>query len=271
MPDTTADDPHTPEHESHRSFLKQLLNHTVAICGTYVTTTDPARTEGAYAFSGCVVARDDHWYVLTAGHAIEKHIEGCNSPAIIITGRVLADFFGADAQHAHPIPFDAADRVLHFVNIDGGLDYAAFRLTDNEAALLKANGINAMPFRDTPLNVEDYEHFFVVGFPDEITKPLPTHTQAGVGLRPDLLPLTPVLDSPKANGRLVFRIKDKGTLESIVGLSGGPVFGCRANDGYVEVSLLAIQSEWNKVDTTYACAINDIYIDLQSHLSKTTE
>lgn len=268
MSESNATDSSEWDDDALRTFLKYLLNHTVAICGTYRYTTGPQDPERAYAYSGCVVASAKNWHILTAGHAIQDHLAICKSPSIQITGRVLADCFGAAAAHSHPIPFDPTDRVLHSVYVVGGLDYAVFTLTDNENALLKANGIQTFAFRDKPLGVQDFDRYFVVGFPDEITDASPGDSQAGVGLQPVCVPLVPVTDSPNANGRMVFRIVDKGNLKSIVGLSGGPVFGLRQCDGQVLVYLLAIQSTWNKVDTTFACTIEEIFNDLREHLKK---
>jgi hypothetical protein len=266
MSESNAADSSEWDDDALRTFLKYLLNHTVAICGTYRYTTGTQDPERAYAYSGCVVASASHWHILTAGHAIQGHLANCESPSIQITCRVLADCFGAAANHRHPIPFDPTDRVLHSVYVEGGLDYAVFTLTDNEKALINANGIQTFAFRDKPLSVHDFDRYLVVGFPDEITDAILGQSQAGVGLQPVCVPLVPVIDSPNANGRMVFRIVEKGTLKSIVGLSGGPVFGLRQCDGQVLVYLLAIQSSWNEVDTTFACTIEDIFNDLREHL-----
>ena len=146
MAETTTDASHEWTDDTSRAFLKHLLDHTVVICGTYKHTAPTPNSERAYAYSGCVVASSNNWYVLTAGHAIQGHLTKCQSPQIQITGRVLADFFGAAAAHLQPIPFDPTDRVLHSVYVKGALDYAVFTLTDNEIALLKANGIQTLPF-----------------------------------------------------------------------------------------------------------------------------
>ena len=136
--------------EALKKFLKYLLNHTVAIAGTYEYTTGP-KLERAYAFSGCIVSSANHWHVLTAGHAIQDHVTKSRSSKIQITGRVLADCFGEASTHREPLPFDPVTRIDHCKYVTGGIDYAVFTLTNNEVELLKINGIRPFPFRESPL------------------------------------------------------------------------------------------------------------------------
>ena len=94
-----------------QTFLRYLLNHTVAIAGTYRHTRGDARHERPYAYSGCVISSKLHWHVLAAGHAIKDHIHDTSTDGIEITGRVLVDCFGHTAAYKAPIPFDPVTRI----------------------------------------------------------------------------------------------------------------------------------------------------------------
>ncbi|MCA9078630.1 MAG: hypothetical protein KDA93_26625, partial [Planctomycetaceae bacterium] len=154
----------------------------------------------------------------------------------------------------------------HFCRDEGGLDYAVFTLNDNECKLLQQNGIKTFPFRDNPLSVTSFDRHFIVGFPHEHTDSERSTTQAGVGLKPVCVPVCPIADCPQANGRLAFEIVDKGELQSVVGLSGGPVFGINHDGDQLMVYLVAIQSAWDKASTAFACSIEDVFIDWKQHL-----
>lgn len=249
-------------------FLKYLLNSTVAIAGTYRHTRGNAQQERAYAYSGCLVASRDHWHILTAGHAIKDHIRDISSDGVEVTGRVLADCFGASANHIDPLPFDPVDRVDHAHYVEGDLDYALFTLTSTEREALQKNGLKALPFRSEPLSVTAFERYFIVGFPESSTEAVPTDGKACVNLQPVCIPVVPNSNCETANGRLAFTIIDQGNLESIVGLSGGPVFGINRHDDQLLVYLVAIQSSWDKNKTAFACKIEDVFNHYRQHQDK---
>lgn len=257
--------------EQLKAFLKQLLSNVVAIAGTYRHTRGEEMHERPYAFSGCVVRNGEDWSVLTAGHAIEKHVRDCKSDGVQIVSRVLADCFGTNAVHFAPIPFDPVSRVDHCLNEPGGLDYALFRIDRNERDLLVSNGIQPFLFRSTPLTESCFDRYFIVGFPEErLDTSVFKDGNANVILQPVCVPVRPIEAQryPESNGRLVFEIIDKGDLGSIVGLSGGPVFGISHVDDKMHVYLLAIQSAWDKKSIAFACSIEDICHDWTKHTAR---
>ena len=251
-----------------RKFLSYLMNHVVGIIGNYEYTGEQNPESRAYAYTGCVVASATHWHVLTAGHAIKEHKYHLASSSIRITGQVLADGFGSAVQRRRPIPFDTIGRVDHFEYQSGGLDYAIYTLTRDESSLLSGNGIKPFPFRDKPLTETTFDSYFIVGFPLERTDAAPAlGNRGGVGMEPNAIPVRPV-EHPSAKGRLAFQISDKGTLESIVGLSGGPVFGIRQIKDEALVHLLAIQSTWDFKSVAFSCKIEDVFRDFQNELAR---
>jgi hypothetical protein len=250
-----------------RDFIKCLLNHTVAICGTYEYTFGDDLRERAYAYSGCVVASANYWHVLTAGHAIKDHIAKCQSGRVRITGRVLADCFGEAAVHREPLPFDPVTRVTYHRHTERGLDYAVFTLRSDEVEVLRRNGIQPFPFRNDHLTENEFDRYFIVGFPEESTdSSLCSSDQAGVSLRPVCVPVRPIADDVRANGRITLHIVDRGSMESLVGLSGGPVFAIRQDGKQLQLYLLAIQSSWDERETAFACSIGDVFEDFRAYI-----
>ena len=78
--------------------------------------------------------------------------------------------------------------------------------------------------------------------------------------------MKPSKDHSQANGRLALDILDKGGLDSIVGLSGGPVFGIHRAGDEMLVHLIAIQSSWDQRATAFACFVEDVFLDWKQHL-----
>jgi hypothetical protein len=80
-------------------------------------------------------------------------------------------------------------------------------------------------------------------------------------LSADLLWLRRVQESPDERRgtqlpRFVAEIADLGDLQSIEGMSGGPVFGLARQDGRLKYWPVAVQSSWDRrTKTIYACPL----------------
>jgi hypothetical protein len=89
----------------------------------------------------------------------------------------------------------------------------------------------------------DFEEAFVLGLPNELM-PL---ADGSLQPRPAIIPVT-ILDDVEENTiypRFVGRLFDNVTLESMEGMSGGPIFGVGLSpDGMRRYWVIAIQSSW---------------------------
>ncbi len=247
-------------------LLKQFGKHLVCLAGSYRVLNDngePAQDEMFYSYTGFVISTGDEWFIVTAGHVLKDLEEKLRDKRILITGRVLADYFGADAVTFAPIPFDVLEEPKVFVDDESlGLDVGVVHLREYYRNLLKANNVLPAPFRKEP--IDSYSQFYgfsIVGFPDEKTKTLASSgdPQAGGAVMPVLVPIQLDMEAPTDDRpfpRLVGHTVDMGDLVSIVGISGGPMLGYRENGDETLYEVIGLQSRWLKSEKkTFGCPI----------------
>ena len=261
--------------ERRQEFLQYLGIHLVAITGSYRhldAARKPTGEEKKYNYSGCVVSLNSTWYVLTAGHAIQEFIGAVKSGGVLITGRVLADYFGVNAKNRDPFPFDIMDTSNVYIDDDIlGLDYALLRLSEMQRKLLQANGIMPFPLYVTSRPSEnEFYQYFVVGFPEERVDLTSTemHQRVSIFLQPNCIPLKRLTnDTRTTHPRFQAEIVEMGDLNSIVGMSGGPIFGFVDRGSTQDCYLWAVQSRWDsRTRTVYGCLLDEVYADFQSKL-----
>ena len=252
--------------EDLKQLLKQFGNHLVCLAGSYKILDkdeNPVGDEKFYSYSGFVISIGGNWFIVTAGHVLQDLEEKSRHKQILITGRVLADYFGPEAISNAPIPFDVLNEPKVFIDdTDLGLDVGVIYLRPYYQKLLEANQVLPAPFRREA--IDDYSQFYgfgIVGFPNEKTKTLASSNdpQAGGTVMPVLVPIqldaeVPVDDRPFP--RIVGHAIDMGDLASIEGISGGPMLGYREDGEQTLYEVIGLQSRWLKSEArTFCCPI----------------
>jgi hypothetical protein len=123
---------------------------------------------------------------------------------------------------------------------------------------LKANGIVPLPTAGwRGYNIPKCNEYGLLGLPEEDIKPIDPSWQRGAGLNVQLVlvPLqvepVPSVDPVSRIPRFTARLLDGGQLESVVGMSGGPILGVRKLEvGGWEYACIAIQGSWDRVTRT---------------------
>jgi hypothetical protein len=115
-----------------QEVLRCLGRHVVAIAGTYRWVNEDGTIENKdrfFAIAVCLFAVGDKWFMITAGHCIDEYLKLVKSPRVVITGRVLVDYFGTGAPHHDPIPYNLEDwrRPRHHDSLSGGRAFGARR------------------------------------------------------------------------------------------------------------------------------------------------
>lgn len=249
--------------ERLKGLLKIFGQHLVAMSGAYETLDEDQKVieEKAYNFTGFVIAFKGNWFIVTAGHVLQNFERDARNEKVKITGRVLADYFGSEAKTNQPIPFDILEEPKVFIDDKSlGVDLGIIHLREYYRNLLKANGVIPAPFRQEAIT--DYSQFYgfsIFGFPEESVGQVGTTTggQAVIGVQPHLVPISLSVEAPTDDSpipRLIGQATDIGNLDSIVGMSGGPLFAYRQVDDDTMYEVIGVQSRWiKKSRTTFAC------------------
>jgi hypothetical protein len=192
-----------------------------------------------------VLSIAEHWLLVTAGHCIgevERYIEsGC-----VISECYLVDSLGLDVRYADPIPFAYARSHPTRLSEDKSFDYGVMILTPYYRQLLEKNKIHPLNEKVWKCQPPSVDFYLLLGVPRELVKVessrveiVPTlHRVQPLDERPQGFPET---DMPLFYGHIGL---GQG-MTSIMGMSGGPVFGfSKDSQGQLRYWLIALQSRW---------------------------
>jgi hypothetical protein len=192
--------------------------------------------------------------LVTAGHVFREHKTRMRMPNMATRQFSLFDVWGTYAKSGERIPFDLFDvPVLEMYDAAAGVDFAVVALPNLIQQLL---GQTTIPFtKRNWIHQGDvaYDFFAMLGLPNEEAQQ-DRFSEGGQNSittfqNPVLLLLEPgELPSSTERARepeFVGRIDSRVDLKSIVGMSGGPIFGFRHEpDGRLAYWPVAIQSRW---------------------------
>lgn len=228
-------------------------------------------------FSGIVMSFHGTWYCATAGHCIRDFQEMYDREDLEIEHMFLADHFGRDATSFTGHPFNLKERDDSMITmIDDekmGLDFGMIQLQSLERQGMEKNGI--VPVTEDRWMPQDnvvFDRHFLLGAPaeeasvvDGIGTFLANPKTALFNVHPVDEQMTIVPEIPW----LAFRIPDSVPLESIAGMSGGPIFGARLEGDAYRYWITALQSRWNeKKRIAFACPLPEFSRVFQATLSR---
>jgi len=197
----------------------------------------------------------------TAGHVIQEIDERLTRTDIDVHGFLLGDYFSASPHRLDSISFDYEAAYRHYVfDKTKGDDFGFVVLTPIEQLRLREN--NIVPVREINWSkqpdLDDFDAYLMLGVPDEAVT---SSRKIDVIGRTILGSAETVMMSLKDvrctdNKWLSGGIGTMGSLESIKGMSGGPIVGVKETPEGVQYWVIAIQSWWDKqAKQTYACPL----------------
>ncbi|WP_337270145.1 hypothetical protein [Oryzifoliimicrobium ureilyticus] len=245
------------EEEVGLKVLRYFGSHLVALCVAF-RRADAANITEFRAFSGTLMRIDDTVLWLSAGHVVEQVVAMIESRSIIVDECALADAFGSSFVSERPVPISFASARKTFVYDEAlGLDFGAVELHPHQVRLLTANGVRILEEENWAYQDRvTFDGYALLGLPDEFSSTvLPGDGRAEVS--PTMITIRELEEPPpgflKPHRRLVARILDPISLNSVVGMSGGPVIGFSIGER-VRYWIVALQSTWLEGSrTTFAC------------------
>jgi hypothetical protein len=219
-------------------------------------------------YSAFVMEVAGDWYLVTAGHCIDK-VEKMRGLGYSVSAEIF-DGLARSSKFNTRIPFDYESSMP--ISLDEfGADFGVMRISFLYRKQLEANGIMPLDERVWKLRPQKYEPiaFLLLGIPHELTieqgkvityypsihslKPLP--------VRPDFIPEPKV---PTFYGTI-----DLGEdLQSIVGMSGGPIFSIQESNGQIRYWLHALQSSWYRKERIVTAPLAEYLGRILEHAQK---
>lgn len=240
-----------------QGILRYFGRHLVALC---VASRQGKEASRFTAYSGTLVRVDDTVLWLTAGHIIRELECVLSSSEITIEESVLADAFGESFISEVPVPIDLRTSPRFYRDEDKGLDFGAIVLHPNHVRLLIKNGVSILEEVNwIRQHTVSFEGYMMLGLPAEFTsRELRDDGLASVS--PAMITVRRLEREPDGRDsvppRFVAQIVDPIPLSSVVGMSGGPVFGFAHVEGRMRYWIVALQSAWDKTNRTiFACPL----------------
>jgi len=216
-----------------------------------------------YNFSAFVVALDDEWIAVTAGHIFRDLKEIESSGAKLSNWAIDDSVVGTSSMPVYPVSLDIDSDVQFIYDETEGYDYACFSIEGLVKRALAEQGIEAIPVAIWDANdLDEFPHWLLVGTPIEfatlqsdrdMVKHHATIHVEEVEHVPEGLDAT---NLQRLYARIDFNsVAEQDGLFDIGGMSGGPIFGLKSlTASYESYRLIGVQSGWNKKDSIAFCA-----------------
>lgn len=219
-------------------------------------------------YSGFLLVHRGCWLFVTSGHII-KNLDAAEAGGCKLTTACFCDGFAKfdGPMDRLPISYDR-HRWGVFCDTESGVDIAVLPLRRYEVQNLYNNGCRPISSDSCARTFDGFDFCALLGIPSELKRMDPYRCggeiRVAVEVSVPMLPLEPFDENheyAKPVARPGIRFVGKLTsmngvdaegkplhLRSIVGMSGGPVFGFNYENGgsHVRCKIIGVQSEWNE-------------------------
>jgi hypothetical protein len=245
-------------------LLAFFCRHLVALCITYrrVKCGIPVGDQIFSAYPGVVICIRGTYSFLTAGHALKDITAYLEKGDIAVVSAVLADTFGPDAISEKPIPFDLLNEPRFFIDdTEEGLDFGLIALRPYYVALLVKHGITVL-FEENWIAQHrvKFDAYAMLGLPEEFVSYEKDGQEIVGKVSPTMIWVKAIDIPPEGTKRTTYprfigKLAEDLPLSSVVGMSGGPIFGFRYGPP-TAYWVVAIQSSWlENQRVVFACPL----------------
>lgn len=241
-----------------QELLKRIRRHFVALGGIYVELDQQGRwksEEKPFCYSGFVIEICGRWCFMTADHVFKDIDNWISKGRIKLLKCGLADYFSAEAKVKEPLHFAYED--VHKIPVDqGGMDLGLIPLRDYYCMNLKANGVlplSVAPWKDH--SPPPFDYYALLGLPEEEMELQDRigarGPQVGYSMNLSLVGVQ-ALECPPPDRvvspipRFAGVLLDDRQLDSVKGMSGGPILGISKVEGTWHCSCVAVQGSWDE-------------------------
>ena len=247
-------------------FLQRVGRHFVTLSCMY--TPPRSAEERLMLFSGFVIAVDDEWFYVTAGHVPNRINAGIDAGGKFDTWR-LGDQTARGPYKEFGIPFDfVGDQWLILDDEAIGLDYAVLPLRFLFRQALERGGVLPITKDAWGDHTTEYDQWVLVGVPAETV----THDGNSIITAKVVSTALEETEAPegagaKAQNQFYARLIDgsERVVKDVEGMSGGPVFATTRTEKGRKYSVIGVQSAWYKsARVIAACPFSSLGLALET-------
>ena len=246
-----------PRQEAERTAQSFMAQHFVALSCQYESLNKDGSVfhSGTMIFSGFVIDLLDTWYWVTAGHCVQEELDdNINQNKIRIVGGSFVDYLGIGAKHFSPYPYTySPGDGLYLYRPEAGLDFAVIRLDGLMQAAFRENGVVPIGRENWVRQPElTFSFYRMLGIPcGRIMTTKEPDGSESVSIGTAFLAVDDVTEEEFDSipdyrpNMFIGKIAPEAKIESIKGMSGGPIFGFRyLPDSRLVYHAVALQSSW---------------------------
>ncbi len=236
-------------------FVEQLIEFLVLLIVEFKRTAQSGPL-APLILSGMILQHKETYYWVTAGHCIQD-LQNALATGLSVEGSYLAPGERTESrilqleEHRGLIAFSLAGKESEFVYEEHGADIGYIQIPAYYAEQIVSMGGRIAKSQNIPNPTHSFDTYFLCGNPVQWSAQDTSPINPGFVLTPMALQLSLI---PEANpdtvpGRMVFDYSNSKVtcygeeLTSLVGLSGGPVFGVTRSNGKLQWTPVAVQSE----------------------------
>jgi len=208
-------------------------------------------------WSGFIVERKGQWLLVTCGHTGEDLDKAFNEAGAELKRFGLIEFTSAPRVAGVPdlvhLPREHRGGYIY----KDGADFGYIVLDFLTVELLRKTGVRPIPENAVAPGMGDFDAYHLAGVPNEGVVPQTPQVDATMALESlavacVVLPLEYLgIDKRDKVGRLKFKVNLEDVtiagkpLQSIVGMSGGPIFATKPVKDKGGIFILGVQQSWN--------------------------
>lgn len=250
--------------EVSKLFLQEFGRHFVTLSCMY---TPPNSTEElAKLFSGFVIAIDEVWFYVTAGHVPRTIHAGIQAGGKFEVWRLGDQAAGGPFSHGIPFHFEY-DQWIVLDDQAIGVDYAALPLRDLYREALERGNVRPLTKSAWGDHLTEHDQWVLVGVPNESVahngNSLLSARVVGVALEDTDVPEGA---GSKTENQFYARLIDgsERVVRDVEGMSGGPIFSTKKSGEDIRYTVIGVQSAWYKSDRVIAaCPFVSLAIGLE--------
>lgn len=212
-----------------------------------------SETRKILVFSGFIVEMADEWFYITAGHIL-RLIRTAQTTGSTFDAWRLGDHTAGNKFNGMAVPYDfQLDQWYVIEDEDQGLDYAAVHIGGLYRRQLEVGGISPLTKAAWGTPDMNHDHWVLAGIPSEsVSYDGITNIAARFVAAPLSSTDAPPLAGPRSQNQFYALLADGGeeAVRDIDGMSGGPVFMLKHENGKWKYGVIGVQSGWYRSNRT---------------------
>ena len=246
-----------------QKFLNAFNRHFVSLCWVDCeidSDGDAIKNPRLFCTSGFVIEYQGEWLWITAGHLLNQldNLLSKNNRRMVQSQLIAG--WNSDEETISRIPFDYRRCLTYYVDDDNeGSDLGIAYLPEELKQALSDVGV--VPIRNLALPEQDYDQYLMHGLPKQEQRDDIQYSDEGIDCAASVMPVVfrvfP-LDSETGGfskttrQRFYASIPAEVRLETLNGVSGGPIYALKQKGDRVDYHLAAIQNMERKISNTIA-------------------